>query len=50
MSGPSLDTIRNCLEGIIPSFLATCDADGTPNISEISQVQYVDAEHVALSY
>ena len=50
MSGPALDTIRNCLEGIIPSFLATCDADGTPNISEISQVQYVDAEHVALSY
>jgi adenylate cyclase len=50
MSRPSLDMIRNCLEGIIPSFLATCDSDGTPNISEISQVQYVDPEHVALSY
>jgi len=50
MSQTSVDTIRNCLEGIIPSFLATCDGDGVPNISEISQVQYVDPERVALSY
>lgn len=45
-----LDRIRASLDGVVPSFLATADADGTPNISEISQVQYVDADHVALSY
>ncbi|MGV8853618.1 MAG: GAF domain-containing protein [Devosia sp.] len=50
MTVTTLDRIRNCLEGVIPSFLATCDGQGMPNASEISQVQYVDADHVALSY
>ncbi|PWW03742.1 pyridoxamine 5'-phosphate oxidase [Hoeflea marina] len=50
MTVPTLDRIRNCLEGIIPSFMATCDDDGLPNASEISQVQYIDSGHVALSY
>lgn len=45
-----LPAIRNCLEGIVPSVLATADSDGTSNVSMISQVQYVDPEHVALSY
>ncbi|MBM9594072.1 GAF domain-containing protein [Roseitranquillus sediminis] len=46
----TLDQIRNCLEGVIPAFLATFDSDGTPNVSEISQVHYVDPGRVALSY
>lgn len=50
MTSPTLGAIRNCLEGIVPSVLATADGDGTPNVSMISQVQYVDPEHVALSY
>ena len=50
MTSPTLGAIRNCLEGIAPSVLATADVDGTPNVSMISQVQYVDPEHVALSY
>lgn len=50
MTPPRLSAIRNCLEGIVPSVLATADAEGTPNVSLISQVQYVDPEHVALSY
>lgn len=50
MSLPRLPAIRNCLEGIVPSVIATADAEGTPNVSLISQVQYVDPEHVALSY
>ena len=45
-----LPAIRNCLEGIVPSKMATVDVEGTPNVSLISHVQYVDPEHVALSY
>jgi adenylate cyclase len=47
---PSLDTLRTCLDGAIPSVVATCARDGTPNVAYASQVHYVDAEHVALSY
>ncbi len=47
---PSLDDIRACLEGAIPGVMATCDSDGTPNVTYISQVEYVDARHLALSF
>ncbi|WP_375596962.1 GAF domain-containing protein [Devosia sp. Naph2] len=50
MKTPRLPEIRNCLEGIVPSVLATTDLEGTPNVSLISHVQYVDPERVALSY
>jgi adenylate cyclase len=50
MSLVTLDVIRNCLEGFLPSVLASCDEAGMPNVSLISQVHYVDAERVALSY
>ena len=50
MSLVSLDLIRNCLEGFVPSVMATCDAEGLPNVSLISQVHYVGADRVALSY
>ncbi len=46
----SLDAIRPCFEGAIPAVMATCAADGTPNVAYISQVYYVDARHVALSF
>lgn len=38
-----------CLHGALPSALATVDENGTPNVSYISQVFYVDENHVALS-
>jgi hypothetical protein len=46
----TLESLRPCLDGAIPSVVATCAADGTPNVAYASQVHYVDAEHVALSY
>lgn len=46
----SLAPLRRSLEGIVAPILATRDAAGTPNISMISQVHYVDDQHVALSY
>ncbi len=46
----ALNAIRPCLEGVVPAVIATCGRDGTPNVSYISEVHYVDAEHVALSF
>ena len=43
MSALSLEDIRSCLEGVIPSVLATCARDGTPNVTYVSQVHFVDA-------
>ena len=37
------------LQGRFPSPVATCSLDGVPNATAISQVYYVDANHVALS-
>jgi len=45
-----LDAIRACFEGVIPATMATCDAHGVPNVSYLSHVHFVDAEHVAATY
>jgi hypothetical protein len=50
MSGYTLDAVRDCFEGAIPSMIATCDPDGTPNVAYLSQVEYLDERHVALSF
>jgi len=46
----SLDAIRGCLEGVIPSTICTAAPDGTPNVTYLSIVNYVDPSHVALSF
>jgi hypothetical protein len=42
--------IRAVLNNGIPAMMVTCSADGTPNVTVISQVYYVDETHVALSF
>jgi hypothetical protein len=44
------DAIKPAMQGVIPSHVVTCSRDGTPNASAISQVYYVDPDHVALSH
>lgn len=46
----ALDSIRSCLDGASPAAIATCATDGTPNLAYLSQVQFVDSRHVALSF
>ena len=52
MSGtpPLLEDLWACFQGIVPAALSTCAADGTPNITFISQVHYVDSKHLAISF
>jgi predicted pyridoxine 5'-phosphate oxidase superfamily flavin-nucleotide-binding protein len=38
-----------CFEGAVPAIIATASADGTPNITHLSKVHFVDDEHVGLS-
>jgi adenylate cyclase len=45
-----LQRIRECLDGATPAVAATCARDGTPNVAFLSQAQYVDPQHVALTF
>ena len=42
--------IRAAMQGVIPSMIVTVSKEGVPNIAYISQVFYVDDQHVALSH
>ncbi|MGH8007625.1 MAG: pyridoxamine 5'-phosphate oxidase family protein [Candidatus Binatia bacterium] len=44
------DEIKPAMQGVIPSHVVTCALDGTPNATVVSQVYYVDPDHVALSH
>ena len=44
------EELRESMQGIVPSTLVTCSKEGIPNINYISQVYFVDEDHVALSH
>jgi predicted pyridoxine 5'-phosphate oxidase superfamily flavin-nucleotide-binding protein len=44
------DDMKIAMQGMIPSVIATCDAEGIPNTTVISQTYYVDAHHIAISH
>jgi hypothetical protein len=44
-----LESIRSCLQGVLPSFLVTCSAEGVPNATILSIVRYVDSDSVGLT-
>ncbi len=46
----TLEALWPCLQGMIPAVLSTCSRDGTPNITFVSQVYYVDHSHIAISH
>jgi hypothetical protein len=45
-----LEDLMPAFQGLVPSVITSCSADGEPNTTEISQVYYVDSGHVALSF
>ena len=47
---PRLEDLWPCLQGMIPAALSTCSRDGTPNITFVSQIYYVDGAHIAISH
>ena len=38
------------MQGLFPSWITSCSKDGEPNTTVISQIWYVDKNHVALSF
>jgi len=46
----TLESLATCFQGLIPSLFFTCSSDGIPNAAYLSHVEYVDREHVALSF
>ena len=43
------EEIKIAMKGIVPSIMVTCNSEGVPNISYMSQLYYVDENHVAIS-
>lgn len=50
MSALTLHGVRRILDGGIPPTLCSVSADGIPHVNLLSHVEYVDANHVALTF
>jgi adenylate cyclase len=46
----TLRQVRRMLEGVIPPALCSVSPDGVPHVAYLSQAEYVDDEHIALSF
>ena len=44
------EEMKVAMQGIIPSIIGTCDAEGMPNTTVISQTYFVDENHIAISH
>jgi predicted pyridoxine 5'-phosphate oxidase superfamily flavin-nucleotide-binding protein len=44
-----LRALTGCFDGVIPPVIATCSGDGEPNVTHLSQLFFVDDDHVATS-
>jgi len=44
-----LSDLPDLFQGVIPSIIATADAQGVPNVTYVSQIHFLDDTHVALS-
>lgn len=45
-----LRDVRRLLEGVIPPAMCSVGADGMPHVNYLSHAEYIDDEHVALTY
>jgi adenylate cyclase len=45
-----LEALTSCFQGLCPATLYTCSRDGVANAAFLSHVEYVDSQHVALSF
>jgi hypothetical protein len=46
----SLLVVRRMLEGVIPPAMCSVSADGVPHVNYLSHAEYVDPEHIALTF
>jgi hypothetical protein len=46
----SLLSVRRMLEGVIPPAMCSVSADGVPHVNYLSHAEYVDPQHIALTY
>jgi hypothetical protein len=44
------EEMKLAMKGIVPSAIVTSNSEGIPNISYMSQIYYVDENHVAISH